>query len=56
MFAAVILNSSLTAELGQKLELQQKKWLAVTLGPPDQSYSLSVTSLPDWNKIIDQFY
>ena len=48
MFAAVVFHSSLTSELSQKLELQQKRSLAVILGTQYKSYSyaLSVTSLP----------
>ena len=48
MFAAVVFHSSLTAELSQKLELQQKRSLAVILGTNYRKYShaLKVTSLP----------
>ena len=48
MFGAVVFHSSLTAELSQKLELQQKRSLAVILGTNYRSYShaLTVTSLP----------
>jgi hypothetical protein len=48
MFGAVCFHSSLTAELSHKLELQQKKCLAVIIGPQYQSYqhALAVTSLP----------
>ena len=47
MFAAVVFHSSLTTELSQKLELQQKRSLAVILGTQYRSYNhaLSVTSL-----------
>ena len=48
MFAAVVFHSSLTTEQSQKLELQQKRCLAVILGTQYRSYcnALSVTSLP----------
>ena len=48
MFGAVVFHSSLTADLSQKLELQQKRSLAVILGTNYRSYShaLTVTSLP----------
>ena len=48
MFAAVVFHSSLTSELSQKLELQQKRSLAVILGTKYRNYShaLNVTSLP----------
>ena len=48
MFAAVCFHSSLTIELSEKLELQQRRSLAVILGSQYRSYShaLSVTSLP----------
>ena len=48
MFASVCFHSSLTNELSQKLELQQKRSLAVILGSQYRSYShaLSVTCLP----------
>ena len=48
MFAAVCFHSSLTSELSQKLELQQKRSLAVILGSQYRSYShaLSLTCLP----------
>ena len=47
MFAAVCFHSSLNNELSHKLELQQKRCLAVILGPQYRSYAnaLSVTSL-----------
>ena len=48
MFGAVSFHSSLTQELSRKLELQQKKALAIILGDQYKSYSnaLSVTQLP----------
>ena len=48
MFGAVCYHSALTKELSHKLELQQKRSLAVILGSQYRSYShaLSVTSLP----------
>ena len=48
MFASVCFHSSLTNELSQKLELQQKRCLAVILGSHYRSYSnaLSITQLP----------
>ena len=48
MFGAVSFHSSLTQELSRKLELQQKKALAIILGPQYKSYSnaLAVTQLP----------
>ena len=47
MFAAVVFHSSLTTELSQKLELQQKRSLAVILGTQYRSYNhaLPLTSL-----------
>ena len=47
MFAAVVFHSSLTTELSQKLELQQKRSLAVILGTQYRRYNhaLYVTSL-----------
>ena len=48
MFASVCFHSSLTSELSQKLELQQKQSLAVILGSQYKSYSqaLTLTCLP----------
>ena len=48
MFASVCFHSSLTSELSQKLELQQKRSLAVILGSRYRSYSqaLTLTCLP----------
>ena len=48
MFGAVSFHSSLTQELSRKLELQQKKALAIILGDQYKSYNnaLSVTQLP----------
>ena len=48
MFGAVCYHSALSKELSHKLELQQKRSLAVILGSKYRSYShaLSVTSLP----------
>ena len=48
MFASVCFHSSLTNELSQKLELQQKQSFAVILWSQYRSYShaLSVTCLP----------
>ena len=48
MFGAVCYHSSLTLELSRKLELQQKRSLAVVLGTDYRSYSnaLSLTNLP----------
>ena len=48
MFGAVCYHSSLSLELSRKLQLQQKRSLAVILGSDFKSYSnaLSVTSLP----------
>ena len=48
MFGSVCFHSSLTQELSQKLELQQRRSLAVILGSKYKSYrhALSVTSLP----------
>ena len=48
MFGSVCFHSSLTQELSQKLELQQRRSLAVILGSQYRSYrhALSVTSLP----------
>ena len=48
MFGAVVFHSSLTVDLSQKLELQQKRSLAVILGTNYRNYShaLTVTSLP----------
>ena len=48
MFASVCFHSSLKSELSQKLELQQKRSLAVILGSQYRSYShaLAVTCLP----------
>ena len=48
MFASVCFRSSLTIELIHKIELQQKRCLAVILGSQYRSYThaLSVTSLP----------
>ena len=48
MFGSVCFHSSLSLELSHKLELQQKRSLAVILGSQYKSYSsaLSLTSLP----------
>ena len=48
MFGSVCFHSSLTQELSQKLELQQRRSLAVILGSKYRSYrhALTVTSLP----------
>ena len=48
MFGSVCFHSSLSQELSQKLELQQRRSLAVILGSQYRSYrhALSVTSLP----------
>ena len=48
MFAAVCFHSSLTIELSEKLELKQRRSLAVILGSQYRSYShaLDLTSLP----------
>ena len=48
MFGAVCFHSSLSLELSRKIELQQKRSLAVILGTEYKSYSnaLIVTSLP----------
>jgi hypothetical protein len=48
MFGAVCYDSSLTLELSKKLEMQQKRSLAVILGTEYRSYSnaLSVLNLP----------
>ena len=48
MFGAVCLHSSLTSELSSKLELQQKRCLAVILGQQYRNYTsaLLATSLP----------
>ena len=48
MFGSVCFHSSLTQELSHKLELQQKRSLAVILGSQYRSYrhALSLTSLP----------
>ena len=48
MFGAVCYHSSLSLELSRKLELQQKRSLAVILGSEYKSYSnaLTLTSLP----------
>ena len=48
MFGSVCFNSSLTQELSHKLELQQRRSLAVILGSQYRSYrhALSLTSLP----------
>ena len=43
MFASVCFHHSLTLEQSQKLELQQKRSLAVILGSEYQSYSHSLT-------------
>ena len=48
MFGSACFHSSLTQELSQSLELQQKRSLAVILGSQYRSYrhALSLTSLP----------
>jgi hypothetical protein len=48
MFGAVCYHSSLTLELSRKLEMQQKRSLAVILGTEYRSYShaLALTNLP----------
>ena len=48
MFGSVCFHSSLSQELSQKLELQQRRSLAVILGSQYGSYrhALSITSLP----------
>ena len=48
MFGAVSFHSSLTQELSRKLELQQKKALAIILGSQYKSYNnaLTLTQLP----------
>ena len=48
MFGAVCYHSSLTLELSKKLEMQQKRCLAVILGTEYRSYShaLSILDLP----------
>ena len=48
MFGSVCFHSSLTQELSHKLELQQRRSLAVILGSQYRSYrhALSLTSLP----------
>ena len=48
MFGAVCYHSTLTKELSQRIELQQKRSLAVILGSKYRSYinALSLTSLP----------
>ena len=48
MFGSVCFHSSLTKELSQRLELQQRRSLAVILGSQYRSYrhALSLTSLP----------
>ena len=48
MFGAVCYHSALTKELSHRLELQQKRSLAIILGSKYQSYrnALSLTSLP----------
>ena len=48
MFEAVCYQSSLTLELSRKLEVQQKRSLAVILGQEYRSYShaLNLTNLP----------
>ena len=48
MFASVCFHSSLTKELSEKLELQQKRCLAVILGSQYRSYSHAIvlTRLP----------
>ena len=48
MFGAVSFHSSLTQELSRKIELQQKKALAIILGSQYKSYSnaLTLTQLP----------
>ena len=48
MFGAVCYHSALTKELSQRIELQQKRSLAVILGSKYRSYinALSLTSLP----------
>jgi hypothetical protein len=45
MFGAVCFNSSLSSELSQKLELQQKRSFAVILGSDYKSYSHACASL-----------
>ena len=53
MFGAICFHSSLTAELSAKLELQQKRCLAVILGSDYLHYSnaLTQTSLPRLDKL-----
>ena len=48
MFGAVVFHSSLTQELSRRIELQQRRSLAVILGSQYRSYrhALSLTSLP----------
>ena len=45
MFGSVCFHSSLSSELSQKLELQQKRSLAIILGPQYRSYSHATSSL-----------
>ena len=56
MFGAVCFHSSLPLELSRKLELQQKRCLAVILGSEYQSYSyaLSLTLLPRLDTLREQ--
>jgi hypothetical protein len=53
MFGAICYHSSLTLELSRKLELQQKRSLAVILGTDYRSYShaLTLTNLPRLDKL-----
>lgn len=56
MFGAVCFHSSLSVELSRKIELQQKRCLAVILGTEYHSYSsaLLLTSLPRLDTLREQ--
>ena len=56
MFGAVCYHSSLTKELSHKLELQQKRSLAIILGSRYKSYrnALFLTSLPKLHTLIEE--
>ena len=56
MLGAVCFHSALTKELSHKLELQQKRSLAVILGSQHRSYfhALSLTSLPRLDSLPEE--
>ena len=56
MFGAICFHSSLTAELSHKLELQQRKSLAIILGSQYRSYNhaRSLTNLPRLDELREK--